>query len=198
MAEPAILILGAGASRRMRGRDKLMEEVGGRPLLRRQIEVASATGLDIAVALPPRPHPRWELIHGATGIEVTDAHSGMDASLATGISALANRPAVLVLLGDLPEIESDDLLAVLEARRDHPDYLVWRAVTEDGRPGHPIIFDRTLFPAFANLPGDSGGRSVVAAAGERVLFVPTPGDRARLDLDTPEEWAAWRLSRGEG
>ena len=195
MADPAILLLAAGASRRMRGRDKLLEEVDGRPLLARQIEVARGTGLDLLVALPPRPHPRWEHLFGAPAVEVPDAARGMDASLAAGISALADRPAVLVLLADMPEIETSDLAAVLGARSAHPGSLVWRAVTEDGRPGHPILFDGRLYDALRALPGDSGGRSVVASAGERVTLVPTPGGRARLDLDTPEEWEAWRLSR---
>ncbi len=39
-----ILILAAGASTRMRGRDKLMEPVEGRPLIRRQAEMARAAG----------------------------------------------------------------------------------------------------------------------------------------------------------
>ncbi|PJE36025.1 nucleotidyltransferase family protein, partial [Pseudooceanicola lipolyticus] len=28
--------------------------------------------------------------------------------------------------------------------------------------------------------------------GDRVQLVPLPGQRARADLDTPEDWAAWR------
>ena len=181
----------------MRGRDKLLEHVDGRPLLRRQVEIARETGLDVHVTLPPRPHPRYALIGGALPIEVQDASRGMDASLVAGIRALSDRPAVLVLLGDMPEVTTQDLLDVLAARASHPEALVWRAVTEDGRPGHPIVFDSSLYPEFASLSGDSGGRAVVAAAGGRVCLVPTSGDRARLDLDTPEAWDAWRLRRGE-
>ena len=48
-----ILLLAAGSSSRMRGGDKLLEPVAGRPLLTRIAEAALATGLPVHVALPP-------------------------------------------------------------------------------------------------------------------------------------------------
>jgi len=42
-----VLILAAGASSRMRGRDKLMEDVHGQPLLRHQILLASPVGIPV-------------------------------------------------------------------------------------------------------------------------------------------------------
>ncbi len=47
-----ILILAAGASRRMNGRDKLLMDVGGECLLRRVVGRAYATGHPVLVALP--------------------------------------------------------------------------------------------------------------------------------------------------
>ncbi len=32
--------------------------------------------------------------------------------------------------------------------------------------------------------------------GERIVTVALPGERAILDLDTPEDWAAWRKGSG--
>jgi molybdenum cofactor cytidylyltransferase len=45
------------------------------------------------------------------------------------------------------------------------------------------------------LQGDSGGREVMAQAQGRILPVPLPADHARRDLDTPEDWAAWRAEK---
>ena len=39
--------------------------------------------------------------------------------------------------------------------------------------------------------GDEGGRSVLARQKDRVRQVPLPGTMATLDLDTPEDWAAF-------
>ena len=52
MEEVLILIPAAGASSRMRGADKLMQDVGGEPALRRAARIARATGARVLVTLP--------------------------------------------------------------------------------------------------------------------------------------------------
>ncbi|WP_299774550.1 nucleotidyltransferase family protein [uncultured Tateyamaria sp.] len=193
-----ILILAAGAASRMRGTDKLMQDVDGQPLLARQIQIAQAVSTDVRVALPPLPHLRYDLVAQTTAHPVTvkDAAQGMGASLRTIFATLGPQDThAMLLLGDLPDITENDLRKVQQAIRTCPDALIWRGATEDGRGGHPIIFERALFPAFAKLLGDDGGRDIVKQAGNKVHLVPLPGTRARLDLDTPEDWAAWRAAR---
>ena len=193
-----VLILAAGASSRMRGTDKLLEDVDGQPLLRRQIQLAEAISSAIRVALPLAPHQRYDCLTAtsARGVPVPDAADGMGASIRTLFATLQGHIShAMLLLGDLPDLMAADLRAVERGVQTHPDALVWRGATEDGRGGHPIIFARALFPALCTLTGDDGGRGVVAAAGNRVHLVPLPGTRARRDLDTPEEWAAWRATR---
>ncbi|PRY95116.1 CTP:molybdopterin cytidylyltransferase MocA [Hasllibacter halocynthiae] len=184
------LILAAGASSRMRGRDKLAEGVGGVPLLTRQVRLARAAGLPVHVALPPLPHPREALLDGAAAIEVPRACEGMGRTIATAVRALRDAPAILLLLGDLPALRADDLRAVLTARDASPAP-IWRAATGDGRGGHPILFARETFADLMALRGDDGARGVVAA--HRAGLVPI-GPQARLDLDTPEDWAAFRAA----
>ena len=194
-----IILLAAGASARMRGRDKLLEDVDGTPLLRRQAVMARAVSDRVLVALPQHPHPRYGVVADldVTLIEVEKAAEGIGASLRSAFAALPEKTdKALVLLCDLPDITGDDLRRVIAAVQTHPDALVWRGATQGGKGGHPMIFDRQLFPAFADLSGDNGGQQIVRSAGARVHLVALPGDRARLDLDTPEDWAAWRAGRG--
>ncbi len=191
-----ILILAAGGSTRMRGRDKLMEEVGGQPLLARQARLARAvTTGPVIVALPRAPHPRYAALTGieVTPLEVEEAAEGMNASLRTAFAAVPETaPAAMLLLGDLPALQQPDLQAVFAAVDPQSDILAWRGATEDNQPGHPVVVARPLFPEFLKLTGDGGGREAMAAAGSRVRLVPLPGQRARTDLDTPEDWQAWR------
>lgn len=192
-----IIILAAGTSSRMRGRDKLMEEIDGRPLLRRQAQKATGLG-PVLMTLPEPPHPRYGALEGLSVqiIPVPDAATGMSASLRAGFAALpSDAPAAMLLLADLPDITAQDLETVAKAFDLGSDDLIWRGATQEGLPGHPIIFHASLFGAFATLTGDSGGREVVAQAKGRISLVPLPGNRARRDLDTPEDWAAWRAAR---
>lgn len=194
-----IILLAAGASSRMRGRDKLMEDVDGAPLLRRQAEKArAATVGQVLVALPPEPHDRYAALAGLDlrTVPVADAQEGMNASLRAAFAALPSGcPQAMLLLGDLPDLTTGDLVRVADAVAAHPESLVWRGVTAEGAPGHPIIFDASLFDAFQSLTGDEGGQAVVKQAKDRITLVPLPSDRARRDLDTPEDWAAWRAKK---
>lgn len=178
----------------MRGVDKLLQEVDRIPLLRRQVLVAKATGQPVFVALPTLDHPRAAVI-GDLDVQllaVPDWADGMSASLRGAVAQLPICAAFMVLLADLVAITSGDLAAVLTARDNHPDKLIWRGATSDGKPGHPIVFASQLRPEFAGLTGDTGGEPIAKANRDLTCLVPLPDQRARLDLDTPEAWDAWR------
>lgn len=192
-----ILILAAGAASRMAPRDKLLETIHGTPLLTRIAGIACAVSPRVVVALPPdRPARLAALEHtGARPLTVPDAAEGMNASLRAGIADLSGAPAVMVLLADLPELDAEDLRAVIASTEAHPEALVWRGATAAGKPGHPVVFAASLYEHLLRLRGDGGARPVIEAAGDRVHLTPLPGQRARLDLDTPEAWQAWRAAR---
>ena len=193
-----ILILAAGASSRMRGADKMLADIDGVPLVRRQAEMALTVSDQVFVALPSKPHPRYDALTGlnVTLVEVSDAADGMSASMKAGFSALPDHTkCVMVLLADLPEITGHDLRQVIDAKSQYPNNLIWRGATNTGKAGHPIIFDRTLFSEIAKLSGDTGGQSIIRAHQDKVHLVPLPDTHARMDLDTPEDWARWRENR---
>ncbi|MEM9969007.1 MAG: nucleotidyltransferase family protein [Pseudomonadota bacterium] len=191
-----IVLLAAGASRRMRGRDKLLEDVGGMPCLRAQAQKArAATWGEVIVTLPPAPHARYEAVSGL-GVEVVsvpDAKEGIAASLRTAIAALpSDVPCAMVLLADLPALEIPDLCRLAEAVDLSSPIVIWRGATPSGKGGHPIVFHCSLFPKLYALQGDRGAQTLIAQHANDVLHVPFEDDRALLDLDTPEAWAAWR------
>nr|WP_309503423.1 nucleotidyltransferase family protein [uncultured Roseovarius sp.] len=195
----AILIPAAGASSRMRGRDKLLEPVGGVPLLARQVGRALDTGADVYVTIradrPARMAALSELPQDRLILVPVEApEDGLSASLRAGVRALPDAvQALLILLPDLPEIETEDLLAMIAAQAEAPESPL-RACTEDGTPGHPVIFPRRWFGKLGQLTGDRGAGGLLRAAD--VTCHPLPGRRAITDLDTPEDWANWRAQTG--
>lgn len=196
MAEPCVLILipAAGASARMGGRDKLLEEVDGLPLLARQVAAAGIAGTEVLVTLPPDRPERAAAVQGlgATVADVPEAAEGMAASLRAGARAAQARgcDGMMVLPPDMPGIEAGDIVRVIAAFDGRQ---VVRAENADGVAGHPVILPARLFDRLGALTGDQGARQVLE--GEQVLRVPLEGDRATLDLDTPEAWARWRALR---
>ena len=187
-----VLILAAGASSRMRGADKCLKIVDGQPLLRRIARAGSEVG-DTFVALHHHAPARLAVLEGlaVTPLFVPQAAEGLSGSLRGAVAGLPPCDAVLVVLADLPRIGAAEMRAVIAARSAHPEALIWRGATADGAPGHPTLFDASLLPAFADLSGDTGAAPLIARHRDRTVLVPFADDRARLDLDTLEDWAAF-------
>ncbi|MGO4914894.1 nucleotidyltransferase family protein [Pseudogemmobacter sp. W21_MBD1_M6] len=193
----AILILAAGASRRMRGADKLLQEVRGLPLLRDRAVTALATGCKVWLTLPVRALKRRAVLADLPVdlVEVADAGDGMAASLRAGMSALPETTeGVVVLLSDMPDITSDDIVNVINALRRDTNAHIWRGTSVDGIAGHPVLFPRWCFPALLAVTGDQGARDVLRANADRVATIALPDQHALTDLDTPEAWAKWRAA----
>lgn len=101
----------------------------------------------------------------------------------------------MVMLADMPDIDTHDINTMLQAVDLGSQTLIWRAITTEGKAGHPIVFRRDLIDDLIALEGDAGGSAVVKANQARTEQIPLPDQHARTDLDTPEAWAAWRQTR---
>ena len=184
-----ILIPAAGSSSRMGGRDKLAELIDGEPLLRRTIKTALTLRCDVIVTLRVND-PRRALI-GTLPVEireVPEAEEGLAASLRRGAEGAG---ILMILPADMPDITRHDLMAMLARHKLRPGGIL-QAMDETGKPGHPVIFPANLRPAFAQLRGDVGARSILQENPDRLDLCPLPGFHATTDLDTPEAWDAWR------
>lgn len=177
----------------MRGADKLLELVDGAPQLARIARAAIATGAPVMVCLPPDRPARLRVIEGLTlsVVIIADADSGMSASLRAGAAAAGGVPGLMILPADMPELDAEDLNRMITAFRGDPSR-IWRATSADGRPGHPVIFPQSLLPDLAHVSGDEGGRQVIRDHAGLLSLCPLPAFHAVTDLDTPEDWAAWR------
>lgn len=195
-----VLIPAAGQSVRMRGRDKLLEEIDGVPLLARQTAAVLSLGCPVLVTLPAQAQDRINALCACrddrlTVMNIADADEGLSASIRMGATwAMAQgADALMVALPDLPDLSRDDFKAMKEAHQKHPDAII-RATTAKGQPGHPTILPARLLEFLTKLTGDTGAKSIVETEG--FIPCPLPGDRAITDLDTPEAWAEWRAARG--
>ena len=195
----AIVIPAAGASSRMQGRDKLLELIKGEPLLARQTRRALATGAPVYVSTrsdrPARPLALDSLTsRDLTLVPVPNPEAGLSASIGAAVEILPpDVHAVMVLLPDLPDLETSDLLTVMQAHTAMPDKAL-RGTTADGTPGHPVVIPREHFRALTLLTGDEGAAPLMRTL--QPATIALPGDRAVTDLDTPEAWAAWRAEHG--
>ncbi|MEX3015136.1 nucleotidyltransferase family protein [Gymnodinialimonas hymeniacidonis] len=190
MTAPLILLLAAGASSRMKGRDKLLEHVNGTALLRLMSERCVKCG-ETRVVLGLGQDARRDAIEDLR-VDIVEATEtdGMAASIRVGVDGIKNRP-VMIVLADMPDITASDLhlLSGLYAQNLSP---ILQAASKDGQPGQPVIFAPKFLKHLAKLQGDQGAKSILKTNAKDVALIPLADERALTDLDTPEDWAAWR------
>ena len=188
----AIVIPAAGASRRMRGTDKLLERVDGQLLLRGVTARACAVSERVVVTVPDTTSPRADAVASmpVTLVPIPDAKNGMSASLRHGVRLVGSDvDGLMILPADMPDITVDDLRAMIAA---FTPSMILQATSADGTPGHPVIFPKTLLSDFAHLTGDAGARSILQRNRDLLHHIALPAQHALTDLDTPEAWDAWR------
>ncbi|MEO1469901.1 MAG: molybdopterin-binding/glycosyltransferase family 2 protein, partial [Pseudomonadota bacterium] len=143
------LLMAAGASRRMGGRDKLVEDAAGRPAIRVAAEALAGSGADeVIVVLAPGNDARRAALEGLAVrvIENPRAAEGMGTSLAAGMAAIDPvADAVLVALADMPDLEARDHARLIAGFDPEEGREIVRAAADDGTPGHPVLFGRRFF-----------------------------------------------------
>lgn len=183
------IVLAAGTSSRL-GRPKQLLDMGGTPLLQLVLGAAERAPVDevvlvlghywemIAAAIHPGSRTRTVVNH--------DYDAGQSSSLRAGLMAADDRSeAALVLLGDQPLIRADAVAAVVTAYRSGAGPIV--QASYGGRPAHPTLLDRSLWPELIAGTGDEGARTMLERHPERRVLVEM-GGTPPVDVDTEGDY----------
>ena len=174
--------------------DKLMLPIQGQPLLRHVATRVLNLNIPTFVALPPKPHPRWDALQGLTlsMAAYKDSEEGLAGTLRAAVAALPSSVTHLcVVLADLPDINFKDFEVAFEQVNSYPTAAIWRPLTPQYQPAHPTIFHRQTFSAFANISGDTGAKTVIESFGDSVHEFSTISHAGSHDIDTPQEYQAY-------
>ncbi|MDE2628688.1 MAG: nucleotidyltransferase family protein, partial [Burkholderiales bacterium] len=138
------VLLAAGSGSRLGGRPKSLLELGGVPLIRRQLIALSGAGVDEVVVVLGHHAPAIEA--AVRDFPVTLARNpapddGQASSVRVGLQALSARlDAVIVALADQPLVNAQDITDLIGAfkKRGTAAMVVPRVA---GEPGNPVIFE---------------------------------------------------------
>jgi molybdenum cofactor cytidylyltransferase len=198
-ARVAAIVLAAGRSTRMGAENKLLADVGGKPMLAHA--VAAALASRASPVLVVTGHRSAEVAAALGGGAVTLIENpryadGLSTSLKAGIAALPpDCDGALVLLGDMPRITAvhlDRLIAAFAAKKREAIVVP----IHEGRRGNPVLWPRACFAEMLGLEGDAGARRLLAVHADHVREVDLATDAIFADVDTPEELAEVRGQRG--
>jgi len=193
----AAVILAAGRSTRMGGRNKLLAEVGGRKLVRIVAEQVLASRASSVVVVTG--HQREEVEQALAGLNVRFVHNpafaeGQGGSVRAGIDAVPeSADGAVICLGDMPLVDAAMIDRMIEAFSPGAGSLIVVPVS-NGRRGNPVVWSRRYFGDLVKLDGDFGARHLIVQHADAVTEVEVGGPAAFLDIDTPDALAEIRQS----
>jgi len=181
------IILAAGSATRM-GRNKLLLDLDGEPLVRRAARRAIEAGLDpVLVVLGHDAERTRAALDGLACRAVLNPAwaSGQSTSLSAGVAAVpAGADAAVVLLADMPFVDAGMIRAVVARHGETGAPLVASRYGEVTAP--PTLYHRSLFAELLGGAGEGRGREVVARNRERAAWVDWPA-QAVSDVDFPAD-----------
>lgn len=187
------LLPAAGSARRF-GAPKLLQSLGGKPIVRWSAEALAAATDALLVVVPPEAAALREALRGVPARFVVNPEParGLGRSIACGVRALPREAdAVVIALADEPAVDPAWIIAVVARYRASRDNAIVAAVFR-GTRRHPVLFDRRVVAELGALDGDHGAREVVERDAARVALVEFD-ESGTTDVDTPEDLA--RLGR---
>ena len=192
----AAVVLAAGRSTRM-GRAKQLLPWGATTVLGEVIARLRQTAVSDIVVVTGAERGAVEAVAASAaagdprvrGVFNPEFAAGeMAVSLQAGLRALPeDRLGALVVLGDQPWLEPGVVAAVLQRWRETQAPAL--APFFGGQRGHPLLFDRGLWPAILALPADANPRAALRAVDDLVRVSVDTASILR-DLDTPADYAA--------
>lgn len=191
------VLLAAGASRRM-GFPKPLLKIGGETYLEhlaammlqsvdRLIVVLGAHSNRVLPVVPADPR--------LIVVENPNYGRGQLSSLKVALAHAHDALAIMMHLIDHPRVKAETFRAVLEHYEQTGKPIV--IARYNGRRGHPVLFDHSLFGELLAAPEDEGARVVVNADPHRIAYCDVADEGILLDLDTPADVAYAGLTEPE-
>lgn len=179
MDEVTAVVLAAGLSQRFGGPNKLLLPWADSTVVGAVVRALAACPVRVLVVLGRDPMEILLAVAPADHVFNPRFEEGIGTSIAAG--AAASTGAVMVVLGDMPDLRPEVVLDLLSAEAG-PDSIVVPVYDQaPDRPGHPVLFGARYRERLMALRGDEGARSLLEANHDRIVRIPVPGRLDDLD-----------------
>lgn len=190
----AAIVLAGGQSKRM-GQPKMTMPWGSTTVIGQVVSVLVEAGLDEILVVTGGARQDVETaIRGFPARAIYNpgySEGEMLSTFQTGLSALGNDyQAVLVVLGDQPQLQIDVVKKVITAYEVTHAALVVPSYRM--RRGHPWLLDRSLLPAALGLKNPETLKDFLKRNSEKIHYVLVETDSVLQDIDTPEDYLNYR------
>jgi len=196
------VLLAAGASHRFGTGNKLLANIGGKPLIRWLAEEITHNGAGEVVVVTGCDHLLIE--NALESLPLRFAHNlnwtaGVGSSIAIGILALGSQSrGAFIIPGDMPFLTSA-LLKDLVTTFDQSRCSIVYPTTLMGEQRNPVLWPQRFFPLLTSLRGSEGAKHLLATFVDSQKQVPVVDEGAFADIDLPADLetarSQWRSDR---
>lgn len=194
------VLLAAGEGSRMGGVPKCMLKLQGVPLINRHLIAMSGGGIDEVVVVTGYYHEQIEPAvetFPVTVVRNPQPQEGQQSSVKLGLAALGTKfDLVLVVLADQPLVGSAELTELIAAYKKRPPGTSVVYPEVNGQRGNPVAFSGEVIAEMLESGKNIGCRKFIDANPAMVHKLITNNDRFIIDLDTPDDIAAFEKRTG--
>jgi molybdenum cofactor cytidylyltransferase len=183
------IVLAAGSSTRMK-RQKLLLPYNGKTMVEEVIMNAKQVVNENILVVLGSDH--YEIRNQISILPISiclnrDYKKGMLSSVICGFKAVPeDAKAVLVFLGDQPQIPSSVAELVIKAWKDSESSIIIPVF--EGRRGHPVLIETKYKPEIERLDPDKGLRQLMLDFPGEILEVECSQPEILRDIDTPGDY----------
>ena len=183
------ILLAAGQSKRMKGKNKLSEKIQGIPLIKHSVKnILDSTIDELIVVLGYEQESIKKLIGGNLKIKFIfnkDFESGMASSIKAGLNNLSdNSTGFFICLGDMPKINKEIYNQLIKSMNQKEIIIP----TYNGVQGNPVLFSKSMKKKIMDIKGDIGAKKILELNKEKILKIKIDNLSVSKDFNKREDF----------
>ena len=184
------ILLAAGQSKRMEGKNKLIKKIQGIPLISRCVKNILTSSIDeLIIVLGYQKEIVEKTINQNKKIKFVfnkDFKSGIASSIKIGLKHLSkNTDAFFICLGDMPNINKQIYNNLIKSKKNHQIIIP----TYKGQRGNPVLFDKSMKKIIINIEGDNGAKKIINMHENKTFVFETNDQSVTQDFNTEENFS---------
>ena len=183
------ILLSAGQSKRMGGKNKLTEKIKGIPLIKLSVKnILFSSVEELIIVLGYQKEIIEKIIDEHKKIKFIfnkDYESGMASSIKVGLNNLSeNTEAFFICLGDMPLVNYEIYNELIKSR-NQKDILV---PTYKNKQGNPVLFHKSMKKKVMNISGDFGAKKMLELNKDKILRLEISNQAIVKGFNTQEDF----------
>ena len=193
------ILLAAGSSSRMKGENKLIKKIKGKPLIQHAINNLLGSAVDeIVIILGYENKIIENIIKKNRKIKIVynkDYKNGISTSIKVGIKNISSKSdSFFICLADMPNVNQNIYNKLIKAKFKY-NKKVGRDLKKDiiiptfeGKNGNPVLFSKQMKSKMLKIKGDYGAKELIKLNKNKSINIPIKNNSIILDFDNNDDF----------